>query len=209
MGKSKEDLIEVSNNEVQVWTPTITVNNYFEIDEQNKKWAVLKQKIFGGKGAPLHIYNYTDLLSYELIEDDASVTKGGLGMAALGALTFGGAGAIVGSVVGGKKSKKFVNSLKIKITVKDMGTPPIYINFLATKTKCDSFIYKTIFESAQKVLAALERIKDQVDSQNSMPTATEDKNNIADEIRKFKELLDEGIISEEEFAAKKQQLLNL
>ncbi|WP_312653793.1 SHOCT domain-containing protein [Aminipila sp.] len=209
MGKSKEDLMEASNNEVQVWTPTITVNNYFEIDDQNKKWAVLKQKIFGGKGAPLCIYNYTDLLSYELIEDDASVTKGGLGMAALGALTFGGAGAIVGSVVGGKKSKKFVNSLKIKITVKDMGTPPIYINFLTTKTKCDSFIYKTIFESAQKVLAALERIKDQVDSQNNTPTVTEDKNNIADEIRKFKELLDEGIISEEEFAAKKQQLLNL
>ncbi len=31
----------------------------------------------------------------------------------------------------------------------------------------------------------------------------------ADEIRKYKELLDDGIITEEEFNAKKKQLLNL
>ena len=31
----------------------------------------------------------------------------------------------------------------------------------------------------------------------------------ADELKKYKELLDEGIISQEEFDAKKKQLLNL
>jgi len=36
-----------------------------------------------------------------------------------------------------------------------------------------------------------------------------DNNSQADEILKFKNLMDQGIITEEEFQAKKKQLLNL
>lgn len=40
-------------------------------------------------------------------------------------------------------------------------------------------------------------------------THTSSINSVADEIKKYKELLDSGIITEEEFQAKKKQLLNL
>ena len=50
--------------------------------------------------------------------------------------------------------------------------------------------------------------------QISMPIKIEttipmDEDDIAEEIRKFKSLLDEGVITQEEFNKKKKQLLNL
>ena len=45
------------------------------------------------------------------------------------------------------------------------------------------------------------------EKQNNIQTNTTTSN--ADELKKYKELLDEGIISQEEFDAKKKQLLNL
>lgn len=40
-------------------------------------------------------------------------------------------------------------------------------------------------------------------------TSSNSNQSVADEIKKFKELLDQGIITEEEFQAKKEQLLKL
>lgn len=44
---------------------------------------------------------------------------------------------------------------------------------------------------------------------NSAKDESKQENNVADEIRKFKSLLDDGIITEEEFIKKKKQLLGL
>ena len=56
------------------------------------------------------IFKFEDLRSYEILMDDESVTKGGLGMAAAGGLLFGAAGGIAGSVMGKKKQRKLLNS---------------------------------------------------------------------------------------------------
>ncbi len=58
---------------------------------------------------------------------------------------------------------------------------------------------------AKEVRAAFEEYKNNDVVTVSGTTAV----SIADEIKKFKELLDMGVISEEEFAAKKKQLLGL
>lgn len=108
----------------------------------------------------------------------------------------------------GKKSKPICNSLKIKITVKNINNPVVYINFLTVATKKNSFTYKTMYNSAQECLSVLQLI---YDSQDATPAAN---NNVsvtssADEILKFKNLLDSGIITQEEYEAKKKQLLGL
>lgn len=44
---------------------------------------------------------------------------------------------------------------------------------------------------------------------NRYATSSDTSQRVADELKKYKELLDEGIITEEEFRAKKEQLMKL
>lgn len=78
-----------------------------------------------------------------------------------------------------------------------VSTPSGRISFLALKNADD--IYNVISELMMKRQQAE---KKEVTASDSTGTA-------ADELKKFKELLDNGVISQEEFDAKKKQLLGL
>jgi hypothetical protein len=190
------------------WTPTHKINPFFEIDESNKRFAVYEPYGFTMSKYKLsRIFAYEDLLSYELLEDGDSVTSGGLGSAAAGALLFGSTGAVVGSITGKKKTKKEISSLKIKITLKSVTSAPFYINLLTIKSKSTSLICKTAYEQAQQILSTLDQIAATIDEHNNQKT--EPQTSSADEILKYKNLLDMGAISQEEFDAKKKELLGL
>ena len=143
-----------------------------------------------------------NIISFELLENGNAVTKGGLGSVVVGGALFGGVGAIVGSNIGKKKNVQEITEYRIKIVTRDPFYPEIYINFLATgKTKSNAIFFKSCAASAQKILSLLTII-------TSNDTKKEISSSSADEILKFKHLLDEGIITQEEFDSKKQQLLN-
>ena len=50
---------------------------------------------------------------------------------------------------------------------------------------------------------------DEEETSNDNITSTANSNSVADELKKFKELLDNGVLTQEEFDAKKKQLLGL
>ena len=50
--------------------------------------------------------DYSDLISYELLEDDSVVTSGGVGQALVGGALFGGFGAIAGGITANRTQKK-------------------------------------------------------------------------------------------------------
>lgn len=56
-------------------------------------------------------FDFEDLVSYELLEDDAIVTSGGVGQALIGGFAFGGAGMIAGRLTGKRIQKKNVLNL--------------------------------------------------------------------------------------------------
>lgn len=175
------------------------IGTYLQVDETNKAFKVGED-----------VFTYDNLLSFELMEDGESVTKGGLGRAVAGGLLFGGVGAVVGGITGGKKSKGICKSLKLRISVKNAHTDIVYINFITTETKTSSFIYKNSMDLAQKCIAALETINDINQSCNTSVMNSDQQNiSAADEIMKFKNLLDQGIITPEEFTAKKKELMGL
>jgi hypothetical protein len=179
-----------------------------EINEESKQWLV-HTGMFGGRGNTT-IYKYEDIVDFELLEDGAPITKGGIGRAVAGGLMFGGVGAIVGGVTGGKNTKGICNTLKIKITVNNMSNPTVYLNFITTPTKKDSFTYKTLYKTAQECLSVLQLICSSVDAERTVfAKQQENPTSAADEILKFKGLLDSGIITEEQFEIKKKQLLGL
>ncbi len=79
-----------------------------EIDENNR---LLRLPCFSKN----IIFSYDDIISYELLQNGESITKGGLGSAIVGGAMFGGVGAIVGRITGSKKTKQEISEFRIKI----------------------------------------------------------------------------------------------
>lgn len=190
----------ISNRQTMVknFKPTKSTGNYIHIDENNKSFRIGKD-----------IFAYENLLSFELLENGQSITKGGLGRAVAGGLLLGGVGAVVGGVTGGKKTKGICNSMKLRVSLKNAHTDVVYITFIMTETKTESFKYKLAQDSAQKCITALETINDINQSALNQPVYVPQTVSSADEIVKFKDLLDQGIITQEEFETKKKELLQL
>ena len=196
--QSIKELVTTRQTMVNNFHCTKDVDSYIQIDENNKYFKIDKD-----------IFSYENLLSFELLENGQSITKGGLGSAVAGGLLFGGVGAIVGSVTGGKKSSAICNSMKLRVSLKNAHTDIIYIVFIRSETKCNGFVYNVACNSAQKCIAALEVIND-INQSNYIKDINASKSiSQADEIVKFKALLDQGIITQEEFDIKKKELLGL
>lgn len=169
------------------------------------------------------IFGFDEVRSFELIEDDSQVVGGGVGMALVGGAFFGGAGAVAGSMVGGKKTKKTVDNLLLKINLKDIDFPCVIIPYITKTVKVTSNDYKKALGAAQQTISCLELIIDEVERmeassapapeptrivvEQAAPTASTD--DPIEAVKKLKELVDMGIISQDEFDAKKRELLGL
>lgn len=206
------DKEEKRKEKVKNFEITKQIGQYIYIDENKQQW-VLPKGVFTKKIDNSTVYDYSDIVDFELLEDGNSISKGGLGRAIAGGLLFGGVGAIVGGVTGGKKAKQTCTNLKIKITLNDLRNPVIYIPFISSEVKKDSFVYTSSYSSAQEIMSMLQimcetqKIKSIQETQevnNKVETIS-----VADEIKKFKDLLDMGAITQEEFEYKKKELLNL
>lgn len=188
---------EINTKNLDIFHSTNHFEKYISLDENNKLWKV-------PCSFPNLVFSYDDIISYELLQDGQSITKGSLGSAIVGGAVLGGVGAIVGSNIGSKKTKQVISEYRIKIVTNNICFPEVYINFLATgKVKSNSILYKAYTGYAQRVLSLLDIIT------NNSSLTVDSSTSAADEIKKYKNLLDEGIITQEEFDAKKKQLLNL
>ncbi len=186
---------EKNNSLLNIFTPTKKVEKYLEIDEHNQLWKAGYLNV---------IFNYSDIINFELLENGEAITKGGVGSAIVGGALFGGVGAVVGGTIGKKKTKQEITEYRIKVVTKNIYYPDVYINFLTTgKVKSNGILYETYSRSAQRILSLFSIMTDAVSNNNISSTSS------ADEIMKYKKLLDDGIITQEEFESKKKQLLDL
>lgn len=177
------------NKDTISFLPTKTIGKLIKFDDIKRRLLI----------APNRIIDYKDIRSFELMEDGDTIASGGLGRAAIGGVLFGGAGAMVGAVTGNRKES--CSKLQIKLTVNNADKSAEYIKFIDKKVNKSSTTYITAFNEAQECLSTLEIIcshKENVVSGHP-----------ADEIMKFKELLDLGAITEEEYEAKKKQMLGI
>lgn len=121
--------------------------------------AAEKAMGFGGKSVGKNKwFKFDDLLSYELFEDDSTVTSGGVGQALIGGALFGGAGAIAGGITGKRKNKKKIESLIIKVTLNSFDVPCIFIPIITKSTKVGSKEYMNALEEAHRILSVLDVI---------------------------------------------------
>ena len=163
------------------------------------------------------VFRFTELRSFELLEDDSEIVSGGVGKAIVGGALFGGFGAVAGN----KKTKKTVDNMVLKINTHDINFPCIMITYINKTTKVTSNDYRKALSLAQETISCLEII---LNALESMKAAAEQQNNTVppaptgapqqpldpvSEIKKYKELLDMGAISEDEYNTKKSELLGL
>jgi hypothetical protein len=206
--KSILDNDKKNKEELKNFHATKSIGTYLEFDENQRKIKIINST--QGQKIDYQVYNYEDILNCELFEDDMNITSGGIGGAIVGGVIAGGAGAVVGAVTGSKRTAKaFVNTLGVRITVNDLTAPTATIQLIYFKTKTNSVVYQNACRFAQDILSAFSIIingnRQSIAQQQSSSSQLIDG---ATEIRKFKQLLDEGIISQEEFDAKKKQLLD-
>lgn len=212
--KELEEKEEERKEKIKNFKTTKQIQQYLYIDEEKQQWVIPKG-VFAKKIENSTIYEYSDIIDFELMEDGNTVSKGGLGRAVAGGLLFGGVGAIVGGVTGGKKAKQTCTSLRIKITINDLRNPVIYISFITAEVKKQSILYTSAYHTAQEVMSMLQVMCEtkKINQFNEIKEKNNKKEtedvNVADEIKKFKELLDMEAITQEEFDYKKKELLKL
>ena len=199
-------LVTTSNDKVPYNQP------FIEVDESNKLLNIPEYTGTFTKSKSNNIYHFNEIIDFELLEDGLSITSGNslIGAAVGGALT-GGFGAIIGSAIPSKKTKPKCTSMSIKITFNNMGTPTKYITFINKETKHSGSNYKELYNKAQECLSILTIImknnREEQTAKQAIPVL--EHSSAADEILKYKQLLDMGAITLEEFSCKKKELLGL
>lgn len=134
-----------------------------------------------------------DIVDVSISENNTQIQ--GLHDMMIGNALFGAVGALAAGI--GKGGK--INDLHLDIVLRNTDDAHMRIDFIDDPIRIKSEIYQVVTLTAEKIYAQLK----------SAITTSVDSMSIADEIRKFKELADEGIITQEEFEAKKKQLLGI
>lgn len=148
----------------------------------------------GGDKGPKMIYSFAEISKYESDAESTMITtsKGGVGRALVGAAIAGPVGAVVGAATASSETKT-VHNVNETIT--------IYFDFGFSKACIDARTYPCgTTEFLSKCLA---------DQKTSERASSQVAGSVADELLKFKKLLDIGAITETEYNAKKDQLLGL
>lgn len=173
-------------------------------DENQECWIISCDS--KGKDEIVKI-KYEDIIAFELLEDNETIVSGGLGRAVVGGVLLGGVGAIVGGITGNRKTKGVCKSLIIKLTVKNYKEPTIYIAFITNEIKKSSEEYEKNFKLAQDCLAQFNVVYNIFVQQKKEKQDNQLKN--AETLIKYKQLLDMGVITQDEFDLKKKELLDL
>lgn len=132
----------------------------FYINEEKKQWYI--------DDVCSKIYNFNDILSFELISDDKTVTntisqkKVAPVKALVGKKLMGSAGAIVGGTAGKTVTythqNDYCKELAIVISINSFETPQIKIPFISQQMVIGSQVYKSVKSIADEYIALLQII---------------------------------------------------
>ena len=175
------------------------------IDKANKKWLL----VFGDIQEVL-TFNFNDLIDYELCQDGKSLVSGAASGALAGGLVFG----TVGAIAGASSVREIIQNcidLHINLSVNNVKCPHYQLPFIVETVANDSNEYKYEIGFANEIMSLLTFIKANSTKKSckQFESAVDSATDKYDEIKKIKELLDAGIITQDEFNAKKKQLLDL
>lgn len=184
------------------------VENLVFFDDEKKKWYYDSGQraflYFNEDAAIPFVFNYDDILEITIAKGKKSISSTsttrkvkGIRKAVVGGLIAGSTGAIIGGMMAHNQTS--TNSVEDQT---------YYVNILIDGEEQPLIIPCTSEQMAESIrLAIVNRMNDAITEE----TKASDSQTVssADEIRKYKALLDDGIITQEEFDEKKKQLLDI
>ena len=179
-------------------------------NNRNQLFDILKGiTIFmGALSTEFKIYNYSDIVSYRPIErGHDEKKKHGITRAVVGGVLAGGAGAVVGAVTGGKHNE-ILDQLAVVINFSDGSNESVI--FVNTETK--GMLAKQAYDYMDALIGQLESI---IASNSTLNTEQKPKiteptsSDLKSKLNELKDLVDQNLITEEEYSEKKRQLLGL
>lgn len=180
---------------------TVRVGDYLLWNSDNNDVLVNRGIFSPGK---TQIFKRSDIRSFEVIKDGEKSEKFGLGGAAVGGLILGPIGLLGGFLL--KKKKNDINDLRVRIYTS--GDQAIYdIVLINSKIKANSMIAKTANLSLQQIVEFLQKVIMELEEETKEQVPQTSTISIADELLKLKSLLDDGIVTQDEFDVQKSKLL--
>ena len=174
----------------------ITILNKGNLDKTTNKVNI---------SPPYTYLTFEDINSYEVICDKQVINNDMLKNTASGKYVADGVGALVGAL-SSLNSGEYITNLQIKLNINNFDNPCVYINYITRKIKANSQMAKDLIKMCDEDLAKLEIILKKEETVSPQETLIKDP---IEEVKKLKELLDMGILTQEEFDKKKKELLNL
>lgn len=201
-----------------LYSPTKSIENLISANFTIREW---RPEFYDN----CKVYAFDEITGFEYIEDGEVIlttttrTKGGITRALVGGMLAGGAGALVGAATARQYSEtteeKVITRRSIRISVSNPNVNQIEINIPKRKRYCITTATETYFVSIDKVtkeiISLLESIVNTSNRDACAPVNTNASNpeDPVAQIRRYKQLLDEGIITQEDFDTKKKQLLGI
>ncbi len=206
-----KDDFENSSKQIQssqtTFQPTYEIDKLIKFDDVNQYLIASERRHIIYLPEHYKSVKYNQIRDFEYIEDGNTVKSSGVAGALAGGLLAGGLGFAIGALSRRGREKKFCKEMSVRIIyVEDDDYKFINIPFIDSSTKRGSSLYKHAQESAKKTLLKLQDIKS---IKQDTPEQTDDKLDSVDELRKYKSLLDDGIITEDEFNLKKKEILGI
>lgn len=216
--KSAENIVEISEQQKNIDTTDFKISKIFDIKNDALKGIKLlvdsenKKFIFQNKDVVcIKPYNFSDILNYEVYENGKSQVQGRAGSALIGGAFFGLGGLIVGSSMSRNINEK-CNELKLIIRINDLENPQIVIPYIRTQCDKSGWMYRDAVKNVQELCSLLEYIinsKTLEQSANTQSQINVKEKSPKEQLQELKEMLDDGLITQEDYEQKKKQIIGL
>lgn len=172
---------------------------YFSIDD-------ISNEIFCYSNYKEIRFKYQDIINVEVIENDVTISNKSvsLGGALAGGVLAGGIGAVVGgSSMGKTTSTKDLVKLVVRIRLRNCSVNSFDVG---CRRRFESYPYTAAYKNAQEVYDCLIVAMDKVRPKTEEPKISSSKSTV-DELKELAELKQQGLITEEDFAAMKAKII--
>ena len=157
-------------------------------------------------------YRYDQLESYEYVENQGTIAKGGgVGRALIGGALFGNVGAVVGATTAKRSMDTVIRDMDVRMTFRVDGvlkTEKVTLNQYSNKIKYGSMTYERYLDKAKQLIDKLDQIYQQMNSTVSPINDTvQPAIDMKAKLLELKELYEQGLLDEQEYKDEKKALL--
>lgn len=158
-----------------------------------------KKMLYSGSKGVLNV-DYSDIVAYTPVREGHSQNKKHtLTRVATGAFLAGGIGAAVGAFSGSGKNYAYIDRLAVSISLKNGGNVEISL--------CEATFKSSTVQPLIKEQNEICSLLDSIIADNQVQQQPNDNN--VNQLKRLKELVDQGVITQNEFETKKKQILGI